>query len=441
MSDPYAALGYHPADADAGGSGTHGTHVMDIAAGNGRGGGPEGVAPEADLIFVHLATGATAGLANLGDSSRILEAIDFIARASGGRPWVINLSVGSHGGPHDGRTLTEMAIDVALSRGTNRFLVQSTGNYYDGRIHTSGTLRRGEQRRLTFTIDPADVTPNELEVWYSGSDAFSVRVDSPSGATSSWVQLGGHADLIESGRSVGRLYHRTRDPNNGDHHIDLFLYPGASSGLWSVTLFAEKSESGVYHAWLERDEACGRCQVRFSASDADGFYTTGTLANGRLPLVVGAYDAHAQDRPLAPFSSCGPTRGVVLKPDLVAPGVGVLAARSAPAGARGNPGLFIRKSGTSMAAPHVTGAVALCLEGARRPLRSHDIRTLVLKSTDPADARGPDVIRYGRGYLNLEKVVRSVRSATPDTLAGGRRAPQLPRMVATSSLAQTGHVL
>src|SRR5687768_1340417 len=44
-SDPYARLGYHPADADRGSSGAHGTAVVDLAAGNGRSGGPQGVAP------------------------------------------------------------------------------------------------------------------------------------------------------------------------------------------------------------------------------------------------------------------------------------------------------------------------------------------------------------------------------------------------------------
>src|SRR5207249_600003 len=106
---PYDQLGYYPADADRGG-GAHGTHTTDIAAGNGRAGGPTGVAPEAHLVFVHLADRDTGGLANLGDSVRLLEAVDFVARAAGDLPWVINLSIGRHGGPHDGRTLAELAF-------------------------------------------------------------------------------------------------------------------------------------------------------------------------------------------------------------------------------------------------------------------------------------------------------------------------------------------
>ena len=40
----------------------HGTHVLDIAADNGQAASPAGIAPEADLIFVHLADRTTGGL-------------------------------------------------------------------------------------------------------------------------------------------------------------------------------------------------------------------------------------------------------------------------------------------------------------------------------------------------------------------------------------------
>src|SRR5690348_6207483 len=60
---PYERLGYHPAIADPRGRGSHGTRTMDIAAGNGEANGPAGIAPDADLIFVHLADRSTGGLA------------------------------------------------------------------------------------------------------------------------------------------------------------------------------------------------------------------------------------------------------------------------------------------------------------------------------------------------------------------------------------------
>jgi subtilisin family serine protease len=419
---PYQELGYHPAVADRG-RGSHGTHVLDIAAGNGSGGGPLGLAPEADLVFVHLADRDTGGLANLGDSVRLLEAVDFIVRTAGSKPWVINLSVGRHGGPHDGTTLTELAFDALLKEAPGRQLVQSTGNYFRSRVHAGGTLAAGEVETLTFVSDPADVTPNELEIWYDGADEFVVRLDPPGGARSRPVGLGQQSDIVADGRVVGRIYHRARDPNNGDNHIDAFLYPVGSAGVWTVTLEARRCVSGRYDAWLERDDACPRCQARFTRPDSNGRTTTGTIANSHLPLIVGAYDNHDRSRPPAAFSSAGPTRDGRHKPDLAAPGVEVIAARSAPIGADQNLDLLVRKSGTSMATPHVTGSVAICLELAGHRLGARELRRLVLSSCEAPTSpdRGH---RLGHGYLNTTGLVSAVdRIVTPHDSASRPQEP------------------
>jgi Subtilase family len=413
-ADPYATLGYHPGDADRDGSGTHGTHVMDIAAGNGLAGGPSGVAPEADLVFVHLADRGTSGLANLGDSVRILEAVDFIARTAGPRPWVINISVGRHGGPHDGCTLAELALDSLLKAAPGRFIVQSVGNYFGSRTHASGLLEAGQVRSLTVMTLEADVTPNELEIWYSGEDELAVQVASPTGQQTGWIPLSGRADVIEDDRIVGRIYHRHCDPNNHDNHIELFLDPWATAGPWRVSLRAVRIRHGVFHAWLERDEACADCQARFVEADADSACTTGTIANAHLPLVVGAYDSHSPTRAVARFSSDGPTRDGRFKPDLVAPGVQILAARSGPPGSPSSLGLLTTKSGTSMAAPHVTGTVALCLQGSPSSLDAGEIRELLLRTAEPLTGPEPSS-RYGCGYLDVTNVAAAVSAL-------GRRA-------------------
>jgi phosphatidylserine/phosphatidylglycerophosphate/cardiolipin synthase-like enzyme len=416
---PFRTLGYHPADADRG-TGAHGTHVMDIAAGNGST-GPAGMAPGADLVFVHLADRGTGGLANLGDSVRLLEAVDFIARTAGERPWVVNLSMGRHGGPHDGTTLVELALDELLSAAPGRFLAQSAGNYHRARTHATGTVGPGQRAVLRFVTDPADTTPNELEIWYAGGDEIAVSIDPPGTSGAPPVLLGDTADVVVAGQVVGRVYHRAHDPNNGDHHIDAFLSPSAPAGEWRVTIEGRRVGNGRFHAWLERDEACRRCQARFVPADASPDHTTGTIANGHLPLVVGSYDDHSPRRPAGRTSSRGPTRDDRGKPDLAAPGVGVLAARSAPRGSERSPGLLVRKTGTSMAAPHVTGAVALCLEYAGHRLGAAEIRRLVLSTTDPPardpacdPARGPAWGGpLGRGYLNLPALLAAVRRNYP----------------------------
>ena len=406
---PYELLGYHPAIADPAGLGTHGTHVLDIAAGNGRAGGPTGLAPDADLIFVHLADRNTGGLANFGDSVRLLEAVDFISATAGAQPCVINISAGRICGPKDGTTLVERAFDELLSATPGRFIVNSAGNYFRRHAHARGTIAPGEARSLSFVVDPADITLNELEIWYDGADEFAVRVDPPGHAANRAICLGERSDLLAEGRLIGRVYHRKHDPNNGDNHIVAFIDPIGHAGNWTVTLEARRVSSGRFHAWIERDDSCPGCQARFTRADSNSATTIGSITTSHLPLIVGAYNGHDPGRPAAPFSSRGPSRDLRPKPDLAAPGVAVLAARSAPIIASRSPGLLTRKSGTSMATPHVTGAVALCLQAAGTRLSAHQIRSLVLGSCDPAPDSDP--CRLGRGYLNIPRLIAGVQQA------------------------------
>lgn len=436
---PYAELGYHPADADRRGRGSHGTHVLDIAAGNGRAGGPVGIAPQADIVFVHLADRGTSGLATLGDSVRILEAVDFVARTADavGCPWVVNLSVGRHGGPHDGRTLVELAFDELLQQSPGACIVQSAGNYWRKATHASGRVRASEPRTLRFTTHEHDFTPNELELWYSGTDELALQIETPAGEQTPPVRLGTRTPVVAGDRIVGRIYHRDCDPNNGDNHVDLFLDPWAPHGTWIIRLTPIRIDDGRFHAWLERDEACSPCQARFVPEDVDTATTTGTLANSHRALVTGAYNAHAAAPRIAPFSSAGPTRDGRAKPDLVAPGMQILAARSAPPGCERSAGLLTRKSGTSMAAPHVTGAIALCLEAARHAATIDDLRELVLRSTssamertDPADAP-----RFGCGRLDVARLVSEVTTRWP------RRYSEKENEMATESDFDSGLAL
>ncbi|MGH9382809.1 MAG: S8 family serine peptidase, partial [Vicinamibacterales bacterium] len=409
-ADPYAALGYNPAKSDRGG-GAHGTHTLGISSGNGRAGGPRGVAPEAKLIFVHLSTYTAEGPTLLGDSVALLEAFDFIARLAGAAPVVINASLGRQAGDHTGTTLTEQGMDAFLLGAPGRAIVQSTGNYYDRSIHAQGMLRPGAQRTLHLITDAADRTPNELDLWYPGVDRLRVRVRGPDGTPEMEVGPGTHAHLTIANTVVGNLYHRLGDPNNGDNQVLLVLYPTAPAGEWEVMLFGDDVADGRFHAWVERDAACKKCQARFADRDSDSTSTTGTICNGLRTLAVGAYDAHADERPLAGFSSSGPTRDGRQKPDVVAPGVRVLAARSGGHDDDLPRSRLARMSGTSMAAPHVTGTIALMFEAAGRPLFIEETRRLLLAGADPvpASATVSERLRLGSGYLNTEAAVNAAR--------------------------------
>lgn len=415
-TDPYKALNYFPAESDPANDGSHATHVTSIAAGNGQSKGPVGIAPNADIIFVNMSTLSVPGQDKLGDSVSLAEAVRFIFDAASDAPCVINLSMGRHGEQHDGTTLIEQAFDNLLREKPNRAIVQSSGNYYNRSIHTAGRIRPGETVSFDWLIQETDKTPNQLEVWYSGKDVLDVEVTSPDGDISQRVALGKRENLESDGKIVGRVYHRKQEPNNHDNHLVVYLYPQAEAGEWKISLIAVDVLDGRFNSWIERDWGNAKNQSSFRKDDAIANCTTGTICNGCRTIAVGAYNPHSPQMELGRFSSAGPTRDGRLKPDLVAPGVHILSARSAPGNSTSpDRPLLIRKSGTSMAAPHVAGTVALIYEAAKRPLQIEEVHRLLLGSTQWQANMETDTNRYGSGYLDIEKAVEATRRLTRQT--------------------------
>jgi subtilisin family serine protease len=405
-STPYETLGYGTQGIR---QPTHGTHVTGIAAGNGR--GPSSIrsaAYEAELVFVHMHAGRTSGLGNLGDSVRLLEAIDFVRRTAGSRPWVCNCSLGRTGGPHDGSTLVEQGID-SLVQQPGCAVVMSAGNYHSNQTASTGKLRPGLTTTLGWTVSASDPTKNELELWYSAQDDLVVRLKTPDGNLAAAASLGERMLVRCDDRECGRLYHRACDPNNGDHHIDIFLDPGAPGGRWSVELEPVSVRNGRYHAWIERDLSLRHAQSTFAPEVVSTECTTGTICNGKYSIAVGAVDTHQSDLPLGRFSSGGRLRDGRQKPDLVAPGVQILSARSAPSDAESAASGQSRMSGTSMAAPHVTGAIAAMMQAAGRPLRIEETRRILFE-TATAIARPRDALRSGAGMLDLDGALRAAHA-------------------------------
>lgn len=403
-ADPFAALGYRPAEGSAP---SHGTHVMGIAAGNGRAGGPEGIAPEADLVFVHLGP----GLGDLGNSIDLLEAVDFVVRTAGERPVAINLSIGRHAGPHDGSLLVERAIDWLIVNRPGTVVVQSAGNYFARNTHMEGRLHEARTSRLPFILPISDAQPVTVELWYKGEDRFHARAVAPDG-TSVDVPPGANAAVADgSGNALGRLYHRLRDPNNGDNLIALILRPLAPAGKWRLEITGIDVVDGRWHAWIERNAANPRAQAQFAPRRASPNYTTGSICHAMRTIAVGAYDGHDPAHQLALFSSVGPTRDGRRKPLLAAPGVRVLSVRSRRSA--DEPMGYVRMSGTSMAAPHVTGTAALMLQAAgRQPIAA--IRQALFATLSPQGPAPPGQIeRWGYGMLNIEAAVAAARRLTP----------------------------
>jgi subtilisin family serine protease len=402
--DPYTCLNYRPWDGADAARGTHGTHVAGIAAG-GPHAGVSGVASHADLVLVHLADRKPRqpGV-GLGNSVSLLEGVDFVARTARDRPWALNISAGRHAGHHRGVTLVERALDNAVTARRGCFVAQSGGNYYRQRAHAAVELVPGAERHLVWVVDTNDPTPNELEGWYPGSDVLRFTLRAPTGDTVT-VPLSEAGELRHDGQLLCRIYHRRREPNTGLNHVQVFMQPLAPGGDWQVTLHGDDVTDGRTHLWVERDDP--RHQSRFADPDAVATTTIGSICNGFYTIATGAYDPHSPGRPVGAFSSCGPTADGRRRPNLLAPGVDILAPRSAPAA--GGPHGLVRKSGTSMAAPHITGSVACLLEISGR-LSIADIRRLLITSLDPPPDPVDNAYRVGQGCLNVDRLLAAGRA-------------------------------
>jgi subtilisin family serine protease len=410
-STPYDFLGYEPED------GAHGTHVMDIAAGNST--RYPGVAPGADLIFVHLGLPSPIDVEEetLGSSKYLYDAVKYIFDKADeqGKPAVVNLSLASNGGAHDGTSMVETMFDDLLGAKDGRAIVVAAGNSYVDDIHTMGTVTPGAQAEIEWFIQShAKVTweqRQEMEIWYESEADFQVEILDPNGKRLGSCPLGEirYAQEEDAEEPIMVIGHHF-DPVADEKHINVFIddrYPGLLLGAYRFRLScgsAHTTDNGEFHAWIERNDAY---PSHFTPRSSQTAFTINSIGNANLPIVVGAYNTRLSGMPIAYFSSAGPSRNqnASPKPDISAPGVNIFAARALHSELDDG----IVKSGTSMAAPHVTGLIALLFQAAsklRTPpmvLGMDQIRQILTSMADrnpPQASAGVHDPRYGFGRVN-----------------------------------------
>jgi subtilase family protein len=154
------------------------------------------------------------------------------------------------------------------------------------------------------------------------------------------------------------------------------------------------------------------------AAGNDGGYgaeTVSSPASADAALAVGAVDDHDA---LAGFSARGPrVHDAALKPEIVAPGVDITAARSrfSPLGERRD--RYVTLSGTSMATPHVTGSAAILAQ--RHPdWTGQQLKAGLIGSAEPLD--DPGVFEQGAGRVDVARAVGQSVYASPATVSVGR---------------------
>ncbi|WP_168211431.1 S8 family peptidase [Actinosynnema sp. ALI-1.44] len=144
-------------------------------------------------------------------------------------------------------------------------------------------------------------------------------------------------------------------------------------------------------------------------------------------LTVGAVD---RDDTLAPFSSRGPRTGdQAIKPDITAPGVGIVAAKSTHSGATPVEDGYLAASGTSMATPHVAGSAALTAQ-VHPEWTGEQIKAALTASAKPNP--GLNAFHQGSGRVDVSKLLTQSVTTGPTNVSLGRQSWPYDKAVSTA---------
>ncbi|MBN2193583.1 MAG: S8 family serine peptidase [Polyangiaceae bacterium] len=453
----------------------HGTAVLAIAGGSRYSGTPfYGIAPGADLAFVSLGGLTESDDFNLWFTTALCDGVSYLFSIAEerGEPAVVNLSVGTHAGPHDGSSLGDRCLDNLV--GPGRIVVAAAGNegspsfHYASEtekvwVHASGTTA-ANPGRLAFVAGEDLVLGDQVQVWFEEaypSASIRVGVLGPSGAETVSVPVLVTDDITEvgldiDGRELGAVFVVPDQAPSGDRSFEIVVFDDdGDTAENQVTWFVELADTGVFDAYLDVNSgggfvahdqapgftvdsaksvgfpataagviAVGSSVSRFAWENVDGDrYETFDLVTGE-PLALGE---------LSSFSSRGPTRDPERtgpKPEFVAPGEMVVSAlprdlvADTPIEAivTSRPAYYSVGAGTSEAAPAAAGVIALMLE--RDPsLDPEGVRAILRETSElPAGVSAPSD-DWGFGQIRADAALAATTEVNPGEPPSGDDDP------------------
>lgn len=421
---------------------SHATHVAGIAAGSGDGLGPlyQGIAPEASIVSVSNSFYLN-DIEETGHST-ILDGVEYIFSVARQKemPAVVNLSLATNIGPHDGEAVFDKA--VVAQTGIGRIVVTAAGNDGANRLHVKGRATSQNSIR-TFFEQSEGFGNNYLDIWGNAGEEFCVRVGILRNGEFLWDN---DYACTESNRvkklridSYGidftiscsssefngkpRLFVRSEDTWADDLALEITSSEGASVHIWNC------GPGGSQGLPLYSKSIPG-----FSSGDTE--YIIGEIGGNSPDIItVGAYTSTSIYRDylgnnrqgaesselyrLAFFSSKGPTATEAIKPDITAPGHVIISSLNTgdqryrrggnlsyslvvEGNASNGNSPFGTQSGTSMSSPVVAGTVALMLEA--YPYLTTQEAIEILKKTAYTDEYTGFIEEGGNNYWGAGKL-------------------------------------
>lgn len=428
----------------------HGTLVMGAMAGNGQAGCGQdlpctGVAPDAEIIVVKLGNWLV---------SEVIQGVDYIFQkaAAMGKPAVVNLSLGWYAGPRDGSSLLERSLSNLA--GPGRIIVAAAGNHAlemgHARFESDVNLQR---RTIYFDCIPTSADIVKVYGWYDPPGAGSVQVRvlfRDRGDLTSWVGFGGS---VEADSAYGRITVQ-HDETSGDArgftvtlesgvnplvrdpwHIEVRNMGSVSLGttvdLWVDRTYDVGPLSGIcplparfIKAHQERQSTIAPpctaddviCVGSYNTRCPAGFCTGCSLDYAGIGGLNNCIDGFEVTGAISSFSSLGPTRNGGRRPWLTAPGNAILTPDN-----RGDD-TYSFAGGTSFAAPHVAGTVALMLQADPTLTTARALDALRSSARTPVGVSVWDKA-WGWGkldaYGSVERVASEIPPPPPRPLGGG----------------------
>ena len=395
--------------------GSHGTHVASIAAGN------SGVFPNAKIagVLIALKEGDLDRRKSFYDSASIVYAVNYLLDLAQEEnlPISINISLGTNGHAHDGSDATSRWIDAELTipgrcvciaagnSGQEKAISKNDFGFTMGRIHANGKIAAtGLSKDLSWTVTGngiADISENEMEIWYEPQDRISIMIKPPGG---NWIGPVSPNEFIENKQlpdgSYLSIYNDLYHFANGNNYIGIYLSPNlkkadnvipVAAGTWLVRLKGEEIRNGEFNAWIERDDpkplgALGSREKwnfpSFLSEDSNTDNTSiSSLACARYVIAVGNCDV--ANEKINRTSSQGPTKDKRNKPEVIAPGTNITAAK----GFAANDDQWTTMSGTSMASPYACGMAAWMMS-LDPNLSASQIQGIMIRTSTPLPGGG-----------------------------------------------------